>query len=69
MIIDTDTWKSRSSPTAGLPVFVSWKRLKELMVGDQKAFSIEVNDHGLLFRVDMHSYDERGKHPMMDKQV
>ncbi len=69
MIIDCEIWKQRHSRSDGLPVFVSWKRLKELIVGDQHAYSIEIGELGLLLRVNMNSTDERGKHPMMDKRV
>lgn len=65
MIIDCDTWKHVPSGgiyREGLPVFVSWKRLKEMLVGDQQAYAIEVGELGLLFRVNMNSYDERSKH-------
>lgn len=72
MIIDCETWEEQPLPferQKGIPVFVSWKRLKELMVGDQQAYTIECDRRGLLIRVNINSYDERGKHPLMDKQV
>lgn len=75
MIIDCETWEEKFEQkhfmlkTQGIPVFVSWKRLKELLVGDQQAYTIECDCRGLLIRVNINSYDERGKHPMADRQV
>jgi hypothetical protein len=72
MIIDCETYEEAvpgSYHRTGIPVFVSWKRLKELLVGDQQAYTIECDRRGLLIRVNINSYDERGKHPMADRQV
>jgi hypothetical protein len=77
MIIDCETWEEiggvdqfiNRPREKGIPVFVSWKRLKELLVGDQQAYTIECDRRGLLIRVNINSYDERGKHPMADRQV